>query len=383
MPPKPLKAPIARRDLNIDTAKPVDRDADGTVDQTSTGAGDRDDDLPFGSPANVGRTPTAAPREFTPIPEPIAPDETLASKVGTDADDPFALDDGRTGGRDDEDTLREQATGPIDDQADDAGDGGSTLGEMGDGLIARRGKGAPPPKPKPHDPATSDRHVFDPDSDDPTQHKPLDELTLADIPLAPVEPPKPPKPPKGGKDDKKSMDPDDQDDLTEEEMARLGLDDFRDKVMPSRPVGGGITNPVDDFGTGSVTDAPTTTAGPRSGVDADPHDDLLGGDRRVGDFGSGAGNGGNGGTGTLGPVGPHDAGAIDFEDGAPAFDARADDPLASDQPTRDFPPDDDAIGGFGTDDSDTGSDTGVDTGVDTEVDAADDETDADADSVDA
>ena len=81
-----------------------------------------------------------------------------------------------------------------------------------------------------------------------------------------------------------------------------------------------MTDPVDDFGVGVGVAT--------GGVVPDAKTNLLGGDTRVDDFGGGAGN--------LGAPLMNDAGAIDFEDGAPGFAAREDDPLEGADPVRDL-----------------------------------------------
>lgn len=219
--------------------------------------------------------------------------------------------------------LRDRARHGVQDDASD-GDGTTGIVDQGtDAVAAEPAKHHTPavPSNSPADMAeakrlfeadlarTSDRHVYDPDSDDPAQRVHADEVDdlLRESDLIPLEPlsddpidsepsepaPKPapaakapppskPAPAKGTGTTAHSVDPEHQHDLDPSKAHLTGLDDFLDDLHGTTVAGGGNTDPVDDdgFGSGAIISSPAIVGAAGSTL-------LTGGDTRGSEIGSG------------------------------------------------------------------------------------------------
>lgn len=287
------------------------------------------------------------------------------------------------------DGLRDRARHGVQDDAAD-GDGTTGIAEQGtDAVSAEPTRHTPAvPSNSPADMAeakrvfenelartnarTSDRHVYDPDSDDPLQRVYADELDTAVPDLAPLlddptlpelaplsddpvtpppaaktPPPAKPTTPGGGTH---TVDPEHQHDVDPDRAHLTGLDDFLDRLHTPAVAGGGDTDPVDDdgFGSGAVIGAPAVVGAAGNSL-------LAGGDTRGSEIGSG-------GAGHVPVDVGGNAGAIDpGPDADPGFGAGGleDDPFDTGQgPTRE-------IGA-----ADDGPDDAADDGPDAEQPAA-------------
>ena len=299
----------------------------------------------------------------------------LGDKDGPkDVFDPSSELDRRAGrAQSERDELRDRARHGVQDDAA-TGDGTTGIAEQGTDAIAvdtsGRHAGKTLPSSDPADVAESkrlfeaeqardsDRHVYDPDSDDPRQRVFADEVDTVLPELAPLSDPAPSaaEPAPTGKATSSgnvgSVDDEHQHTLDPGKAQLTGLDDFLDTLHQPAVAGGGNTDPVDDdeFGTGAIIAAPVAAAAAGAAGSA-----LLGGgDTRGVDIGSGgAGNG---------PVDPGgNAGTIDpGPDADPGFGGGGleDDPLDNGQsPSLGL----DAARGP-ADDSDDTPDDEVDTG---------------------
>ena len=294
-----------------DAAKGTGRDAGSTHD---TGIDDADD-VAAASPTHAGRVAPdlthhvgAAGHEAS-----AAVTSAAARVLGThekaaDVFDPSSKLDARAGrAQGERDALRDRARHGVQDDAAD-GDGTTGIVDQGtDGVAAEPAKHHAPavPSSSPADMAeakrlfeaelarTSDRHVFDPDSDDPTQRVHADEVDdlllqgtliplepLSDDPLVP--PPPDPAPVKGTGTGAHSVDPEHQHDLDPSKAHLTGLDDFLDDLHGTTVAGGGNTDPVDDdgFGSGAVISSPAVVGAAGNSL-------LTGGDTRGSEIGSG------------------------------------------------------------------------------------------------